>query len=395
MAAGSIARDNERMAHYNSTTAADALGPATLILTLPKAAFELPIAQAILGRHKSPRRVARGASRRALVCVELDSIEWEWETETLSAFDEEGDSVSFESKTDYAIDRHAVDMLGRRQSNVSATLRVLGIPHDCEMFNPIDHETRTLRQRLDPEEPLGYCREASAGAPPPPGELLAMARKADNLESLRDWLADFGEEPADLGQEAAAFEASLEAPGRAKFLEASGQFLLWDGYRSSHLSFIPSSQSEWRPEALEWIRCLDEAGENPLARFARRGLPLRQPFVERAIEQALAQPEPDAAFVAAALDAWCASRAKNFGSYISPIDPGDAALAAKCFDRMPALPGGLTAMAKRFFDADLAPAGPRDSEADRALAEANWLRAQVAIARAEVPLAPSSRPKSL
>lgn len=381
------------MAYSSNINAEDVLRPSTVVVTLPASALRLDAIRDLLGLSKkdaqwaldhldspSQRAWPVGKSQPRLAKVEVFKVSWEWDSEVVEVYDEEGSAEMLELKKGYGIDQSEVGAISKVQHRVGQALRCLGIPHDCEMFDSIEGSSTIQRSRLKMDSAIAkdYCDDWPFPDPLDPKDVLDMARKSPDLAIFTEWLQSSMDECPSLGADSLRFDEIASAPGRASFIEASARVL--NLCSSPSRAWGQDVALTWRPEISTWIR-QESDGEDPLARFARCALPIGLPRLEMFIAMALAQPEPDELFIASSLSAYCVA---NSGSAWSARDHRASARAAsvvgKCLGTMPHLAARLGPTALAFFQLDLAAPDDRASDASYAETEAHWLRAQSIVA---------------
>ena len=358
--------------------AEDVLESAILTVTLPARAATLPVLRALGAARATPK-----ADRDGLFKLVVERVDWTWDEERIDAFDEEGEAVSFETKTQYCFDISDMESLARSARACDQTLRALGIPFDMQWNNPLEENAVEFkRARLNRDEPGAYARSFEEPDQPSSDELIQWIKDAPSLEALREWVEQTQEGPGELKDDVELFERELDQPGRQAFLDASAEFLQWGIKSRSWLT----PKTQWDPRATQWIATLDAQGQSPLRRFSRHGLTIGLPFIADIARLALAQDPPQPEFCAQALDAYAKplDGARHVG-----VSADTALLFADCMDAHPEILPRLAQATREFLSFDL---NPRDLDKlgpeGRSMLEARWLRIQSSLAR---PAAPSAQ----
>jgi hypothetical protein len=360
----------------SQTSAEDVLEPAILSATLPAKALTRATLDALNLRFQ-PGREPR-PDKDGLVRVELGKVEWTWDTDTIEAFDQDGDSVNLETQKGYSIDHSDIQALGREAYQRAQTLKALAIPFDMQWNNPLEQEEpSSLRARLDPAAPGAYAVSAKEPEPPSARELTEWICDARSLEELREWVDERADQCVALKDQVALFEQTLGAPGREAFMDATAKLLDWAS--RSRLWF--SGPTAWRPECESWLATLDADGLSPLERLSRHGLPITLPFVAELARLACAAQPPSLNVCAQALNAYVADECRP-KSKAPSVHLKTAELFADCVEAVPEIASMLSAATRGHLSLNLDDSGS-GSLSGTALArlETRWLRLQSALAR--------------
>lgn len=354
-------------------SATDHLEGAALSIDLPSSVVDMESVGKLLGLSWSARRGMRALSN-GLTRVRLKTEAWEWQSEEHDYVDSEGETQSYETKTDLAIDEAGVGGMPGLMSAASRSLRALGVPHDLVFTNGIDGSEVTSYARIDPADPHGACLDATPEGLPSFREIKARCAQSSSLDEFRVWLGLAEAEPAPLELDAKIFEASLGEPGKRAHIEACAGFLQWSKPWGA-------KTLEWDARASAWMRSL-HGGEDPLARLARVGFPRPKEHLSDMLAMGLAQEEPDEALVKGCLNAFCAVLDVNtWRKGVKRISVGDAMAIAGALERFPHFLAAMPAEGLAVFGRELEelPEGA-PSSSGYARAEARWLGLQSRLA---------------
>lgn len=361
------------MAYFKSsgsTSASDILESSSLELSLPSSALSVPGIAVLLGvsGRPSPRPSSDLASR-----VILREIGWEWETESIDFFDEDGCADSREVKDDFTIDSNMVRNLYSMQEKVVDALSALGIPFDSKLVDSVGGEERARFARLSAgSEAFAPSRTLDGKTELTAEELHDLMAEAEDLAELRSWVAEREERPEPLRMSSALFDEHMAEAGAIEFLDASAKLLDWLG-AGVHSQY---GQPKWNNFSPSWLLPRWN-GLSPMDRLVELGIALPRQRIFDLARTSIDQGDSlDPSCIGAFLGAYCASAS----AYATRAPLDGAELASICIAACPQAVNFMHAKAKRFFDLDLAPHPQPDTE-QAALAEAHWLRAQSFIAR--------------
>lgn len=368
------------MSYYKSsgsTSASDLLEPSTLELRLPSAALAIPGVAAALGIRSASRVSSKDVESR----VVIEDIGWEWETETIDFFDEEGCPDSREVREDYIIDARAVSNLYSLEERLVCALKFLGIPFDSTMADSIEGQKSLKSARLQAGAPP-FCPSAGIESlgEISADELLDFMADAQTIEEMRQMVSERRAPPPALANDARLFAENMAQPGAAEFMEASAKLLDWIGGGTR----IAYGSPQWGQFSSAWLEATWN-GETPADRLLSLDMPLNGNRMFEIASTLLDQKEIASAPLAGSfLSLYCARHCHG-----STVSPEAAQLASRCLQAWPEAAKLIHPRALPFFERDLA-AHRNPESADAALAEAHWLTAQSAMARAHMPQAPSA-----
>lgn len=357
--------------------ATDHLKSSTLTLSIPVAALELPMVQKVCGlmSFHFDKPLAEAKKRnRAHVEIVLESVDWEWDEDTVELTDQDGEEHRIETKKRLFIDDGKVNNMSRRQHRLMMDLKSLGIPHDIELFDSIELSTTVERSKLNADQPTGDAIGCSPIETPSFETLAKIAHKCTSIESFQEFIRDYELPEFNIVDEAKSYNARLESdPQWAAFTNASAGIISID---RSRRSYFGSGSPLWSPEISTWFQTLYD-GKTPMDRFAK-SLPISLPLTLEFAEEAFKQNPPDLAVAGTCLSAYCESRARMFKPNLkdfSAVDVKTAIFIGNCLEKAPEIYEQLSDEAKQIFQADIK-TEKGITEEQFALAEASWLRAQ-------------------
>lgn len=357
--------------------ATEHLKSSTLSLTLPVAALELPMVQKVCGlmSFHFDKPLAEAKKRnRSHVEMQIESVDWEWDEDTVELTDQDGEEHRIETKKTLFIDDGKVNQMSRRQYWLKLDLKALGIPHEIEFFNGIEFSTTVERAKLNVDEPTGDAIGCSPAEPPSFETIAEVAKKCSNMQSFKEFIRDYEPPEFNMAEEAKAYNSRLESdPQWGAFTNASAGIISIDRARRTYFG---TPGPLWSPEISDWHRTVYD-GKTPMDRFAKC-LPIALPLTLEFVEESFKQNPPDLAMAGTCLSAYCESRASAFKPNLkdfSTLDLKTAIFIGDCLAKAPDIFDQLSDEAKKIFKADIK-VEKGTSEEQFALAEASWLRAQ-------------------
>jgi hypothetical protein len=370
-------------------TAKDFLTPSALTAKIPAAALSLAGARKAFGPGV-PRE------SEGIAYLDLGQAEWDWVTDTLEWTDQDGQEHSETIKLDLAFEEDYAEVLREKRERLVTLLTILGIPFDLNFDDTFGDDSAQHRGRLDPSAPLGRCLQPPQTPQLTAGSASALAAMADEARTAEDFkevaakLRMFVDSTPSIEDQAAAFAASLELPGRRDFLESA-----WGLFMAASVgsTFPKKPPAGWMEQARAWAE-INFDGENA---FARCDGALWAPALARMALFAAGDPEPGAPSVLERMDATppseppamrlalreilCAHLAaaargqSRSGKASMPIS--SAMLVGHCLAMDPGLAGDLTEAARAALELPLDSPRPGDNPAQFPAAEARWLKAQL------------------
>ena len=394
------------MGYFDNLSAESVLEGTSLKVTVPTCALSLKGVSELLGLNPKKkehainygRTLPKNEKEASVVCVTVKEEIWQWEEESFSFFNENGEEDCLMIKKNLSIDERMERNIERMKDEIHRALSTFGIPHDITFQSAIpnydSHSVVALAQgRLNKENPLSACLSIEVKEKPNFEEIVALTKECKDLEEFKEILADFENKAIPIKEDARLFEEILVSEDYKKFLEAGLSF--FNTIKNPTGFYDNIKNIKWKDELALWSKVYWE-GENPIDRMAENG-EVSKKTLKNLLEIAVQQAEPCEELMASSLNAYCRISTPTCSPQLvyQNISISDVLVIGKAIEAYPKIIELVKEKAEKFFTFNLESKPEKMQEADFALAEALWLRAQSYRARSEQTMKISAVKKSL